>query len=442
MAPAGDSADVNDSERRARRRFHVAVPFGVVPFLGALVSPLLAGSFVWHRGEGRRGPWARRLLALAAIDLVVIVSMVYLVKAGVDMRPPAPQRVRIGIIPGGASDGVGVERPLPGSTAERSGIEAGDVIDSVDGVAVRTPAGLVAEINRLPDAERHVRVRRGGETLEIAVTADPVVPSDLFTVLPSSPSAPTPAWWFVQAIVTLGALLVFARRARARGVAALPAGLLIGSLVFSGALLWIVQHAIDRVAGGTSLGGWLLAVDGSEVGLLAAAALSLRLSIRRGIVPAPHWRPPAVAVVGRGLLYAAGLGARAFFLGFAAWSVTGLLRWSPMDDPWSSATGLPRPGMLLFVLGAVALGPLSEELLFRGLLLPWLERLYTARTALFLSAGLFAVQHLAYGPGVLSIAAIGLVLGWARQRTGGLSAPLFIHTLYNGAATLLRSFSG
>jgi hypothetical protein len=39
MAPAADSADVNDSERRARRRFHVAVPFGVVPFLGALVSP-------------------------------------------------------------------------------------------------------------------------------------------------------------------------------------------------------------------------------------------------------------------------------------------------------------------------------------------------------------------------------------------------------------------
>jgi CAAX prenyl protease-like protein len=38
-----------------------------------------------------------------------------------------------------------------------------------------------------------------------------------------------------------------------------------------------------------------------------------------------------------------------------------------------------------------------------------------------------------------SIVIIGLALGWARQRSGGLAAPLFIHTAFNGASLLLRA---
>jgi len=94
----------------------------------------------------------------------------------------------------------------------------------------------------------------------------------------------------------------------------------------------------------------------------------------------------------------------------------------------------------MFAADAVVLAPLGEELLFRGVLLSWLERLFSSPTALWISAILFAVQHLAYGPGIASVVVTGLALGWTRQRSGGLAAPLFIHTAFNGASLLLRTF--
>jgi len=103
-----------------------------------------------------------------------------------------------------------------------------------------------------------------------------------------------------------------------------------------------------------------------------------------------------------------------------------------------ATSGLPPTGILLFELCAVVLGPLAEELLYRGVLLPWLERFLSSRTALAISGAIFAAQHLAYGPGIAAVFVTGLVLGWARQRTGGLAAPLFIHTAYNGVAALIR----
>jgi len=429
--------ELSPIEKRARRHFHIAVPFGLVPVLGAVVSVPLASS--WISRERRRGPWARRMLALAAVDLLIVGCAAWLAASGVRIQRPAPQRARIGIVPAPAADGVGVDRPLPGSPAERSGIRSGDVIVAVDENPVRTAEDLIQEISRPGEhEERELRVRRGGETIEIRITPVPAVPPSLFAVVPSSSPESARRWWLVQPFITITALATLGWRARARGVAAAPAALVIGSVAFAAAAQAAAQATMERLMGGSTIGGWLVSLDIGVAGLLVASAVSLRWAVRRGIVAAPSWRPPEIAVVGRGLLYAAGLGARALVFGYAAWNATGLLRWSPPRDPWVAATGLPAMGTLLFATGSVLLGPMAEELLFRGLLLPWLERFFPARKALWISAGIFATQHLAYGPGVLSIAVIGLVLGWARQRSGGLAAPLFIHTVYNGLWTLAR----
>jgi len=103
------------------------------------------------------------------------------------------------------------------------------------------------------------------------------------------------------------------------------------------------------------------------------------------------------------------------------------------------STGIPIPGnanelwLALLVIGMTP--ALCEELLFRGLLLPSLERLGT-RCALLLSGLLFALMHgqITALPAHLLL---GFVLGLLLVGYGSLLAPMIFHATYNGAAMLL-----
>ncbi len=96
----------------------------------------------------------------------------------------------------------------------------------------------------------------------------------------------------------------------------------------------------------------------------------------------------------------------------------------------------------MIAFGAVVLAPVGEETLFRGVLLPWLRRFLSPDAAAWASAWVFAVAHLRYGPHVLVVVLYGLVLAWARMRTGRLRAPIALHMIINAVAlgvTLLRA---
>jgi membrane protease YdiL (CAAX protease family) len=96
---------------------------------------------------------------------------------------------------------------------------------------------------------------------------------------------------------------------------------------------------------------------------------------------------------------------------------------------------LVRSDALAVAAAAVVAGaPLSEELMFRGLLLPALAvtRLgYAGATAV--SVAVWAAMHLGYSiAGLVEVGIFGLVLSWLLWRTGSLRVPLFCHALYNG----------
>jgi hypothetical protein len=87
------------------------------------------------------------------------------------------------------------------------------------------------------------------------------------------------------------------------------------------------------------------------------------------------------------------------------------------------------------VLGA----PLTEEPLFRGLILGGFVLRYGARQGIGFSALLFAVVHLnpwQFPTGLL----MGAFLGWLTLRTGSLWPAVFSHFLNNLAATLCQRF--
>lgn len=97
---------------------------------------------------------------------------------------------------------------------------------------------------------------------------------------------------------------------------------------------------------------------------------------------------------------------------------------------------LGTPAISLFTLALVA--PVTEEALFRGLLLPAFVRRYGRTGGLLLSSVLFGLFHLNLWQ-ALPAAAAGLFLGWVALRSGSLTAPIAVHAAFNGLPVLLAA---
>ncbi len=92
------------------------------------------------------------------------------------------------------------------------------------------------------------------------------------------------------------------------------------------------------------------------------------------------------------------------------------------------------------VAAAVVLGPITEEVMYRGILLKALER-WGKVLAMVVSSLVFAVAHLAGldSEQLLTSAAVflpplfilGMVLAWLTQRTGRLGPAIFLHSGWN-----------
>jgi membrane protease YdiL (CAAX protease family) len=102
----------------------------------------------------------------------------------------------------------------------------------------------------------------------------------------------------------------------------------------------------------------------------------------------------------------------------------------------SLLTDLGLTERLIVVVGVIAVAPITEELLFRGILLRGLARSMSVNAALVLSAVLFAATHfqLVQFPGLV---AVGLVLAWLAARTGGLAAPIWAHVGFNATTVVV-----
>lgn len=94
-----------------------------------------------------------------------------------------------------------------------------------------------------------------------------------------------------------------------------------------------------------------------------------------------------------------------------------------------------RPTTILFALFVVILGPLCEELAFRGFLMPLLIRSFGAAAGIvgtgLLFGGLHAFEYSWSWRHVLLISAAGTVFGWLRYKTGSTAASTYMHSTYN-----------
>jgi len=94
-----------------------------------------------------------------------------------------------------------------------------------------------------------------------------------------------------------------------------------------------------------------------------------------------------------------------------------------------------RATVVLFGILVVLLGPLCEEIVFRGFMMPLFIRTMGVALGIIFTAVLFGCAHgYEYAWSwrhIVLISTAGLVFGWARHKTGSTTAAAFMHSTFN-----------
>ena len=115
----------------------------------------------------------------------------------------------------------------------------------------------------------------------------------------------------------------------------------------------------------------------------------------------------------------------------------------PKSSPFEQFFANPGDAYLMAVF-AVTLGPLMEELFFRGFLYPVLARWTGVAPAILLTALPFGLLHyLQYRSwsAVLLITLVGVVLGVVRAVTNSVAASFLVHVGYNATLMVLAAIA-
>jgi CAAX protease family protein len=237
-------------------------------------------------------------------------------------------------------------------------------------------------------------------------------PSSASPELPVEPSAPVPPppepypfWSYADLVVFFGL--------------AFPC-LLLGAFVVK-LLLWMFHLQVRNLA--------LELVPAQFLGygfLFFALYLLLKLHYGRPFWPSLRWvrTHPGEA---RTILYG-------FVLAFGVALAGAALRTPDIQTPMKDLLS-DRSSVLLIAVFAVTLGPLCEELAFRGFLQPVLVRSFGAVAGVVLAAIPFGLLHLSQYGGSwrhgLLITMAGVGFGWMRQVSGSTRAAAIMHAAYN-----------
>ena len=130
------------------------------------------------------------------------------------------------------------------------------------------------------------------------------------------------------------------------------------------------------------------------------------------------------------------------FLGALTVSLDLLVRFFkvPQHVPMEEFLSTPQAAVLTGIL-AVTVGPLMEELFFRGFLYPVLARRFGIAASVVATSLLFGFVHgaqLAFAWGlVFIIFLVGIVLTTVRAKTGSVGASFVVHVAYNSTLVIL-----
>lgn len=104
---------------------------------------------------------------------------------------------------------------------------------------------------------------------------------------------------------------------------------------------------------------------------------------------------------------------------------------------------LPVPIRVALWVSAVVVAPVAEEVFFRGILQTFLVRIVGTRwRAIALAAVAFGLVHVSQVHTVVALALLGMLLGFAYERTGSILVPIGIHAVFNLKTLLWDQWGG
>jgi uncharacterized protein len=125
---------------------------------------------------------------------------------------------------------------------------------------------------------------------------------------------------------------------------------------------------------------------------------------------------------------------------FSVMVISVLMKTPDIDSPMKTLLSDPTSVLLVALLGTT-IGPLCEEIVFRGFLQPLVVRSLGVMPGILLAAVPFGLLHLKeYGYSwrhALLITLAGAAFGWMRQRSGSTRAAAVMHAAYNCVFFLL-----
>ncbi len=118
--------------------------------------------------------------------------------------------------------------------------------------------------------------------------------------------------------------------------------------------------------------------------------------------------------------------------GFSAFFLPG---WMDFYEKLMESAGFSSSPSFLLILYAVLIGPIEEELTFRGVIFSSAQKVFPFWAANIFQALLFGIFHLNPIQGIYAFF-VGLVLGYVYQRSGSIWISSLLHMLYNGFGTI------
>jgi membrane protease YdiL (CAAX protease family) len=94
--------------------------------------------------------------------------------------------------------------------------------------------------------------------------------------------------------------------------------------------------------------------------------------------------------------------------------------------------------MTLLLFTAVVVAPISEEIMFRGLLFRgWSASRLGGTGTILLTSAIWSAIHVQYDWfGISQVFCLGLLFGWVRWRSGSTALTMLMHAVVNAAATI------